>query len=253
MKRISQRIEQNKQRLAQTALMVFVQDRELEPRRRFGFVPCMAPFVMGFSDVNKYGLREDGSEHPVQQLINAHTREDDHHWGMYLKDLRTLELNSSLDLNGALRMLWGEDRKKTRQTIYGLMALIEDTDPGVRMAVVEAIEATGDVAFTHFSALADEFQKATGQELCYFGHIHKELETGHAMGTEDIEAQLEALELSPELEQQALVLVDRVFALFTSMFEEWMAYAQRGTQVQVRASNLPMQVPVVKLARAVSA
>ncbi|MCY1083513.1 hypothetical protein [Archangium lansingense] len=243
MKRISERIEKNKQSLAQTALMLFVQDRSIDPRRRFSFVPCMAPFVMGFSDVNKYGLRDDASEDPVQQLINAHTREDDHHWGMYLKDLRTLELNSSLDLNGALRMLWGEDRKKTRQTVYGLMALIEDTHPGVRMAVVEAIEATGDVAFTHFSQLADEFKESTGQELCYFGHIHKELETGHAMGTEDIEAKLEEIALSPELEQQALALVDKVFALFASMFEEWMAYAQRGTQVQVRASNLPLQVP----------
>jgi hypothetical protein len=240
MKRISERIETNKQSLARTALMVFVQEQSIDPRVRFSFAPCMAPFVMGFSDVNKYGLRDDCSEDPVQQLINAHTREDDHHWGMYLKDLRTLELNSSMDLNGALRMLWGDDRKKTRQTIYRLMALLEDTHPGVRMAVVEAIEATGDVAFTHFCRLAVDFQKATGQALSYFGRIHKDLETGHAMGTDDIEAKLAEIALSPELERQALVLVDRVFSLFATMFEEWMVYAQGA-----RAATKPGLAPLV--------
>lgn len=253
MKRISERIEKNKQRLAQTALMVFVRDRGLEPRRRFSFVPCMAPFVMGFSDVNKYGLRDDGSEDPLQQLINAHAREGGHHWAMYLKDLRTLELNSSMDLNGALRMLWGEDRKKTRQTIYGLMALLEHTPPEVRLAVVEAIAATGEVAFTYFSQLAVEFQKVTGQELCYFGHVHQALEMGHALGTGGLAGRLEALELPPELEQQALVLVDKVFTLFSRMFEEWMAYAQRAPQVREPASHLSPRAPAVRTPPALSA
>ncbi|MBM7116747.1 hypothetical protein [Archangium primigenium] len=227
MKRITDRIESNKRRLDQSALMMFVQDASVEPRRRFSFVPCMAPFVMGFSDVNKYALRDEGSQDPIQHLINVHSQEDDHHWGMYLKDLRTLGLNAQLDLNGALRLLWGDDRQKTRQTIYSLMGLIENTTPAVRMAVVEAIEATGDVAFTRFSALATEFEKSTGETLAYFGALHKDLESGHAMGTEDIEAKVSAIEMSPEMEREALGLVDQVFELFHRMFEEWMAYAQR--------------------------
>lgn len=233
MKQVMKRIEQNKRALAATELMTYLQNREIDARKRFSFVPCMAPFVMGFSDVNKYALRDDGSDDPVQQMINTHSREDDHHWGMYLKDLRTLELNSSMDLNGALRLLWGDDRKKTRQTIYGLMGLIEDTNPRVRMAIVEAIEATGDVAFTRFSELAQEYQQATGQELCYFGKLHKDLESGHAMGTEDVEARLEEIVLSEEDERKALTLVDAVFELFTDMFEEWMEYARNGAKVRV--------------------
>jgi hypothetical protein len=152
---------------------------------------------------------------------------------MYLKDLRTLELNFSMDLNGALRLLWGDDRKKTRQTIYGLMGLIEDTNPQVRMAIVEAIEATGDVAFTRFSELALEYEQTTGQELCYFGKLHKDLESGHAMGTENVEARLEEIVLSEEDEQKALALVDAVFELFTDMFAEWMAFAQNGSKVRI--------------------
>jgi hypothetical protein len=251
MKQVMKRIEQNKRALAATELMTFIQNRDIDARKRFSFVPCMAPFVMGFSDVNKFALRDDGSDDPVQQMINVHSREDDHHWGMYLKDLRTLELNSSMDLNGALRLLWGEDRKKTRQTIYGLMGLIEDTNPRVRMAIVEAIEATGDVAFTGFSELAMEYQKATGQELAYFGKLHKDLESGHAMGTEDVEAKLEEIVLSQEDEKKALMLVDAVFSLFTDMFEEWMAYAQNSSKA--RTTNKVQVAVTVKTQKALTA
>lgn len=230
MKRIAAHIETKKQLLDQSALMVFLQDTSMDPRRRFSFVPCMAPFVMGFSDVNKLALRDDGSNDPTQQIINAHSREDDHHWGMYLKDLRTLSLNNQMDLNGALRLLWGDDRQCTRQTIYKLMGLIENTPPAVRLAIVEAIEATGDVAFTRFCNLANEFEKANGETLCYFGALHKDLESGHAMGTEDIELKLESIQISPEMELQALDLVDQVFELFHLMFDEWMAYANRQMQ-----------------------
>ncbi len=227
--------------------MTFCQDANVDPRRRFSFVPCMAPFVMGFADVNKYGLRDEHSDDPTQQLINVHSREDDHHWGMYLKDLRTLGFNTQMDLNGALRLLWGDDRQKTRQTIYKLMGFIENTTPAVRLAVVEAIEATGDVAFSRFCALANEFEKATGEALCYFGEMHKDLESGHAMGTENIESKLDEIVLSPELEREALELVDQVFELFHLMFDEWMAYAERrlagegtmGPTVRVRTINKP--------------
>jgi len=227
MKRIAEHIESRKRQLDQSALMVFIRDTNLDSRRRFSFVPCMAPFVMGFSDVNKFALRDDGSNDPTQAIINAHSREDDHHWGMYLKDLRTLSLNSQMDLNGALRLLWGDDRQKTRQTIYKLMGLIENTPPVVRLAIVEAIEATGDVAFTGFSNLADEFQKAYGETLCYFGHLHKDLESGHAMGTEDIEQKLDEIVPSAAEEADALSRVDGVFDLFQEMFDEWMAYAEK--------------------------
>ena len=122
------------------------------------------------------------------------------------------------------------------------MGLIEDTSPAVRLAVVEAIEATGDVAFTRFSNLANEFEKATGNTLCYFGALHKDLESGHAMGTEDIEEKLQKIELSPEEEAQAMKLADEVFDLFHRMFDEWMEYAQRhqqdsGAAVRVRTVN----------------
>jgi hypothetical protein len=220
-------IERNKQRLSESPLMAFLQDHTIDPRRRLGFAPCMAPFVMGFADINRYGLRDDRSEDPIQGFINAHSRQDDHHWGMYLRDLRTLGENVETDLVGALRSLWGKERIQTRRTVYELMSMIDGTAPAVRMAIVEAIEATAVVATSRFTPLAREFAAATGQTLYFFGALHESLENGHALGTDDAARQLAASELTPAEEREALGLVDRIFALFHGMFDEWMDYARR--------------------------
>lgn len=228
MRRILQHIEQRKTELARSPFISFLEDASVESRRRFGFAPCIAPFVMGFADLNKYVLREEASEDPVQQLINTHTREDDHHWGMFLRDLRTLELNVPMDFTGALEQLWGEHNKKARQLIYGLVALVSAERPVMRLVIVESIEAAGSVGFSRFSQVAREFEAQTGKRLSYFGEAHEQLETGHLTGSGNIEETLAALELTPEQVERGRGLVDRTFALFHGMGEELLAYARRG-------------------------
>ncbi|MEV0375362.1 hypothetical protein AB0I10_37295 [Streptomyces sp. NPDC050636] len=78
------------------------------------FAPCLGPFVIGFSDVGVFGLRDANTpDDRLQQLVNAHTYEDDHHWRICLDDLDTLGCNTSLDLVSALRMLWGDGLSST--------------------------------------------------------------------------------------------------------------------------------------------
>lgn len=240
MKRILDYIEQKKQELAQSPFLRFLEDSSLTARQRFTFVPCIAPFAMAFGDLNKYILRDEASEHPLQKIINAHSQQDDHHWRMYLKDLQTLGMNASMDLVSVLNLLWGEDRKKTRQLVYGLTTLIKQAEPELRMVVVEAVEATGSVASRRFSTAASEFQREEGKELYYFGPLHERLETGHAVGTENVEATLAAIEMRPEQEEAARVLVDKVFGLFSEMFDELLAYAQSvlGEQQGMTAARL---------------
>ncbi|MER7974735.1 hypothetical protein ABTX35_37985, partial [Streptomyces sp. NPDC096080] len=88
------------------------------------FAPCLAPFVMGFRDVNVYGLRDESPGHVhLQGLVNEHTHEDDNHWPMFLDDLDALGLNARTDLVSALRTMWSTECDRTRQLTYGLMAL----------------------------------------------------------------------------------------------------------------------------------
>jgi hypothetical protein len=228
MKRVRQHIEQRKAELARSPFISFLEDASVEPRRRLSFAPCMAPLVMGFADLNKYILRDEASEDPLQQLVNTYTREDDGHWGMFLKDLRTMELNTPLDFTGALEQLWGEHCKRTRQLVYGLVALVSGESPVQRLVVVESIEAAGSVGFSRFTQVAREFEAGTGKRLLYFGDTHAELESGHVMGTDNVQADLAALELTPEQVERALGLASKTFELFHGMGDELLAYARRG-------------------------
>lgn len=228
MKRVLQHIEQRKAELARSPFIAFLGDASIEPRQRFGFAPCIAPFVMGFADLNKYVLRDEASTDPIQKLINTHTREDDHHWGMFLRDLRTLELNGPLEFTGAIEQLWGEHSKKARQLIYGLVALISAESPVMRLVIVECIEAAGSVGSSRFTQAAREFEAMTGKRLLYFGEAHERLETGHLTGGENVEETVAGLELTPEQVERARGLADRTFALFHAMGDELLAYARRS-------------------------
>ncbi|AKI98987.1 hypothetical protein ATI61_106366 [Archangium gephyra] len=230
MRRVLRHIEQHKAELARSPFLTFLGDASVEPRLRFGFAPCMAPFVMGFADLNKYVLRDEASEDPIQRLINTHTREDDHHWGMFLRDLRTLELNAPMDFTGALEQLWGAHNQKARQLIYGLVALVSAESPVMRLVIVESVEAAGSVGFSRFTQVARELEAKTGKRLLYFGEAHEGLETGHLMGSGNVEETIAGLELTAEQVERARGLTDRTFALFHAMGEELLAHARRGLE-----------------------
>jgi hypothetical protein len=227
MRRILQHIELRKAELARSPFIAFVEDERLEPRRRLGFAPGMAPFVMGFADLNKYVLRDDASEEPLQKFLNTYTREDDGHWRMFLEDLRTLELDPPMVLTGALEHLWGEHSQKARQLVYGLVALVSAESPLLRLVIVESLEGAASVGFSRFTRVAHAFEAQTGKRLLYFGDTHAELENGHEIGTEDARARLAALELTPEQVERARGLVDRTFALFHALGDELLAHALR--------------------------
>lgn len=239
MKPILDYIEEKKRELDESPFVMFMRDRSIDPRDRFAFAPCMAPFVMAFADINKYLLRDEQSRDSIQRIINAHTEEDDHHTGMYLMDLATLGLNESQELTSTLKFLWGEERKKTRQVVYGLTALTATAHPKMRLVIVEAIEAAGNVAFNRYSQAAREYAQVTGKRLLYFGDLHLGLESGHAMGTQNVESLLAQVELTPQEEQEARGLVDRAFMLFREMGDEFVDYAQRHILVQGKPQAAP--------------
>lgn len=230
MKRVLRHIEQRKAELSRSPFITFVEDASLEPRRRLSFAPGLAPFVMGFADLNKYVLRDESSADPLQQIINTYTREDDGHWRMFLEDLRTLEMDIPMGFTGALEQLWGEHNKKARQLVYGLVALVSAESPVMRLVVVQSIEGAANVGFSRFTQAAREHEARTGKRLHYFGETHEELESGHEMGSGDAEAVLAGIELTPEQVERAYGLVDKTFALFHAMGEELLAQARRGQE-----------------------
>jgi hypothetical protein len=219
-------IETKKAEFAQAPLFQFMQDQRISPLQRLGFAPCIAHFIMSFGDLNKYVFRDESSDDAIQNLINEHTYEDAHHWHWFLRDLNELGFNRPKGFADTLRFLWSNETCTTRQLSYQLAACTLNADPVIKLAAIEAIEATGNILFSHTTQVAQELGTITGREYIYFGQFHLNVETGHAVGNEDTEAQLASIVLSAEMMQQALEVVNHVFEIFTSWLDEMLTYAQ---------------------------
>ncbi|GAA2901687.1 hypothetical protein GCM10010517_67530 [Streptosporangium fragile] len=230
MQRILDLIERRRLALDETEFLRRMADPGITPARKLSFAPAMAPFVMAFADINKYVLRDETSSDPLQRIINTHTEEDDHHFGMFLQDLRVLGFDDAATFTERLEMLWGDGTARTRQVVYSLTGLIAPADPTMRLVIVEAVEAAGNRTFDKWRDVAEAFRAETGKQLYYFGEAHFDLESGHAMGTENIENDLAAIVLTEQQEKEARALVDKVFQGFIDMGEELLAHVDRQAQ-----------------------
>ena len=229
MKEVLELIEHKKQEFAQLEIFEFLQDKSIDPRQRLAFAPCITPFVMNIWEVNKYFFRKEPTNDPIQALINVHSYEDDHHF----EDMEKLGFNQSMTYLDTLKFIWGKENEKARQVCYKLAAYAYQADPILKLAIIEANEATGNVFLSITAEIARELQQITGENYRYFGEYHLAVETGHAMGTPDVESLIENIEISAEMQDKAFQLVEEVFAAFTEMLNEWMAYIKAHKLDQV--------------------
>lgn len=77
MKAVMRELAQAKQHYPRLPLFEFLRCETIEPRNRLAFVPCIAPFILAFSDLKRFVLRDESSSDPRQLLVNERTREDD--------------------------------------------------------------------------------------------------------------------------------------------------------------------------------
>jgi hypothetical protein len=202
----------------------FLEDESVPARRRLGFMPCMAPFIMDFGDLNKYVLRDESSDDPHQHLVNLHTYEDDHHWPWYLEDLDRLGYDTPQPPAELLGSLYSDRHKVNRMLASRLAHLIFGATPVERMVIIEAIEETGNVLFERTAAIARQLERDEGIELRYLGDFHLALESGHARDGDDHRT-LAAIELSDDERLRCDWLNASVFALFTDWVAELHDYA----------------------------
>lgn len=232
MKEVLALIEKRKQEFAQLPLFQFLQDKSIDPRQRLIWAPCAAPLAMSFRHLNKYDLRKEPTDDPIQEIINRHTYEDDHHWVWFLEDLEKLGFDDSIRFSDAIKFLWGKETYKTRQICHQIALHTFRAEPIVVLAAIEAIEATGNVASAMTAQVAQELEQITQQKYRYFGEHHLCVETGHITGTDNVEQFLENIQLTHEQRAKAFEVVEKVFEVFTEATNEMMAYAEKHFMVQ---------------------
>ena len=227
MKGVMRELAQAKRHYSKLPLFEFLRAESIPPRDRLAFFPCMAPFILAFSDLNRFVLRNEESTDPHQLLINEHTYEDDHHWPWYLEDFTKLGFDRPASVTHTLRSYMKDDASQNRVLASRLAQLIHGAKPTEKLVIVEAIEETGNVLFGLTSKIAARIHADGGPELRYLGQFHFSRETGHAMHGQDHRV-LEAITLT-ELERvRCLDLAFRVFDMFSDWTGELLAYAKNS-------------------------
>jgi hypothetical protein len=225
MKTVLQNIFRLKRDYAALPFFEFLRDDTLSARERLDFFPCMAPFIMSFGDLNRLVLRQEPSDDPHLKMINAHTYEDDHHWPWYLEDFTKLGHDQpKMPPSETLRFLYSDATIQNRLLSMRLAHLIWGAAPVVRLAIIEAIEETGNVLFALTSKIAVDVERETDVELRYCGEFHFRLESGHAMNSDH--AELAHIALDSALRQDAIERVNLVFSWFTDWTHELLAFAR---------------------------
>ena len=226
MEEVLKLVEEKQHEFSHLPLFEFLRNREISPRERLNFGPSFAIFAMNFRDLNTYILKRECSEdNTIQTMINQHAREDAQHWEWILEDFDKLGFNYGFNLNDALTIFWGEKTRVSRQHFYQIMRLIFESKPILQLVIIEAIEATGNVFFSALAEVAKELQNTTGEEYRYYGKCHLTVETGHTMGTLNFEEILYSISLTREEKEKAFFLVDKIFAGFTELLDEYYAHA----------------------------
>jgi hypothetical protein len=187
-------------------------DTSLPGERRLAWAPSVIPFIMGYSDLNKYVFRKgcgDAELDPLQALLNAHTFEEDFHWQWMLTDLATLGADSQLPLSDAARVLWGAEFQHSRRLCLELASLAADAPTYAVFSMVEAIEAVSVTIFEHCQGITNR----DGHECEFFGTRHYLAEASHSIKAPEVEqSRLPALD--PVQRDEARLVVDQVFSLF---------------------------------------
>lgn len=224
MKYVLKKILENKRTYSNLPLFQYMRDSSLTEEERLGFYPCMAHFILSFGDINKYMLREEPATNTYQQLVNIHTYEDDHHWPWYLEDFTKLGFDHLCSPTSWMRFLWSDETRQNRILTYRLAVLISGASAVERIAIIEAIEETGNVLFSTMLNLAKAIETRRGIELRYCGEFHFALESGHSVGSEHIE--IAKILLDESTQARCISLVDEIFALFESWTNELLYYAK---------------------------
>jgi hypothetical protein len=235
MQEVLRYIERRTAQQENSPLIVWLLDEAVPARDRLmRWLPCAAPWVFGFMDLNGVLLRygeDEASRDPYKKAINDHLDEDANHWPYYLEDLRRLELDAQLTFPEVLQFLWGDETFRQRMGVYKLSALAAQAEePMLRYCLIAALEAFAHLLFDALQQVSIPFSQQTGVELLYVGAIHADKEPGHLANQEDqediVETRMQAEVLDESTRRRGLDIARQVCDVVAERWIELYHFAQ---------------------------
>lgn len=226
MKSILALIEEKQKVYAQSPLFDFMQDQSIHPLKRLAFVPCSAPFILGFTDLCKYAFCQEPTTSKIQSILNQHAYEDANHWQWFLEDMESLGFNCQLEMNDALFFLWHDETKASRLVTYELYKYIVESTEIEKLVILESLEGLADIFLSFTKKVTEELQLTTNREYKYFGGLHVEAEQDHEAHSDSLYEYIQNIRIEEENRQHSIDLVEKVFELFTQWNQELLIYAK---------------------------
>lgn len=215
------------QELRELEIFKFFQDKNLTSKEKMLWVPYFAPFIMGFSDLNKSVFRKEPSNDQLQKIINQHTYEDDSHWMWFLQDVETLGLNKSFSFNDSLRFIWSDKTKHTRQICQKIALHVENAEPVIMLIAMLCIEETFKVGLSELAPLIQQLEQDSNVKYSYFGANHLETEKNHSHNSIEMENLLKSIQLTTAQMNKANQIVDLIFMLMSNSLSELLVNAHQ--------------------------
>lgn len=211
---LSSIIREENSKFAQHPFFLTPIDPNKPIKESLSFLPRIAFFIMSFGDLNKFIFPFENPQDDLEIAINDHALEDSNHWPWYLEDLQTLGMNNRQSLAGTLAWLWSPQMEANRKLTYGIIEMVTGQPAKIRLAIIEAIEASGRIFFLYLNRIA----QYSPVELTYCGELHLSHESGHTMGSE---AELiDTIYYSEDEHKIAVKFIKRTFMLLHRFIDE---------------------------------
>jgi len=201
---------------------------DMLPEKLVDFAPKMTFWIMCFQDVLR--LNAVHITHPVfYQVARIHQVEDAGHEKWFLNDLNRLGCGVP-----NLQTLYSQESAPVRYASYALVSeVFRANNDFERIALLLSLESSAQVFFEHIATFSESIGYSNFLE--YFSNHHLNAEQSHESFNQEIEAQIDNIQLTPEQQQGVFESIDRVFLSFTAMFNE-LQKTLRQNQVETSVS-----------------
>lgn len=188
------------------------------------------PFLV-FSFQDMLRLVEGNTNDPQLRRIAAqHRMEDAEHDVWYLSDMEVL--GRSREARDAVR-LFSLEMSPVRDAVYKLISEIYRTRHDVvRVALIFAIEATGDCFFSRIPGYLTR-SGLDDRQLQYFAKRHHEVEQAHEINEEQMHDRMDKnVILTPEVREEAISVCHRAFDCFLEIITFWEERIERRRRLR---------------------
>ncbi|XXY51907.1 hypothetical protein WME91_12265 [Sorangium sp. So ce269] len=194
------------------------------------FPLCLTFFVMTFQEILRV-CDERVTDPEYKRMVHCHRLEDAGHDRWFLGDLAALGVEVP-----TAAQLFARPHHAARHASFALMAeAFNARHDASQLTLLLTLESAGHVFFERFARYLERIGEQ--RPLRYFSQTHLDVEKAHDVFEDCTDARIESMVLAPEVQAEALQLVDRCYRELQGMFDGFEALIEESARRPAPASS----------------